>query len=79
MTETAGARPEHDPIAEEQDILTSREATARLYDVLVATRERIAEYERSGAEPELLAEAKARARGLEEAMEHTRKPATPAR
>jgi crotonobetainyl-CoA:carnitine CoA-transferase CaiB-like acyl-CoA transferase len=77
MTENGETRPEHDPIAEDQDILTSKEATARLYDVLVATRELIAELERSGAEPERLAEARTRARGLEEAMEHCRTPSSP--
>ena len=77
MTDNAEARPEHDPVAEDQDILTSKEATARLYDVLVSTRELAAELERTGAEPERLAEARTRARALEEAIEHARKPASP--
>lgn len=77
MTDNTQARPEHDPIAEDQDILTSKEATARLYDVLVTTRELIAELERTAAEPERLAEARTRARALEEAIEQTGNPASP--
>ncbi len=77
MTETGDARPEHDPIAEDLDLLTAKEATARLYDVLVETRELIAELERADVEPERLAEARVRARNLEEAIEHARKPVTP--
>jgi hypothetical protein len=78
MTETAGSRPEHDPLAEDLDLLTTKEATARLYDELVATREMIAELERGDAEPVRLAEARARARNLEEAIERTRKGVAPA-
>ena len=78
MTETGGARPEHDPLAEDLDLLTTKEASARLFDELVATRELIAELERGEAEPGRLAEAQARARDLEEAIERTRKGAAPA-
>jgi hypothetical protein len=77
MSERDEARPEHDPVAEDQDILTSKEATARLYDVLVETRELIAELERSGTEPERLAEARTRAAALEAAMEQSRQSASP--
>jgi len=77
MSELDAARPEHDPVAEDQDILTTKEATARLYDVLAETRELIAELERSGAAPERLAEARTRATALEAAMEQSRTPASP--
>jgi hypothetical protein len=77
MTETGDARPEHDPIAEDLDLLTTKEATARLYDVLVETKKLIAELERGDVESERLTEARVRARNLEEAIEHASKPATP--
>lgn len=77
MTQTGDARPEHDPVAEDLDLLTTKEATARLYDVLVETGGLIAELERTNAEPERLAEARVRARNLEEAIERARKPVTP--
>jgi len=59
MTETSDVRPEHDPLAEDLDLLTTKEATARLYDELVVTRELVAELERGQTEPERLAAAQA--------------------
>jgi hypothetical protein len=78
MTETAGTRPEHDPLAEDLDLLTVKEAAARLYDQLIATRERIAELERGPAEPGQLEEARDHERELRDAIERASKPATPA-
>jgi hypothetical protein len=78
MTETPESRPEHDPLAEDLDLLTVKEAAARLYDQLIVTRERIAELERGPAEPGQLAEARDRERELRDAIERASKPATPA-
>jgi hypothetical protein len=41
--------PEHDPIADEQDLLTVAEAAARLHDELGETRDRLAAAESGGA------------------------------
>lgn len=78
MTETADTRPEHDPLAEDLDLLTVKEAAARLYDQLIATREVIAELERDHAEPGRLEEARNRERALREGIERASKRVTPA-
>ena len=43
--------PEHDPLADEQDLLTVLEAAARLHDELGETRARLATAESGGAPP----------------------------
>jgi hypothetical protein len=43
--------PEHDPLADEQDLLTVLEAAARLHDELGETRARLAGAESGGAPP----------------------------
>ena len=78
MTEAEGTRPEHDPLAEDLDLLTVKEAAARLYDQLIVTRELIAGLERDHAEPGRLDEARSRERELRAAIERASKPATPA-
>jgi hypothetical protein len=78
MTEAGDVRPEHDPLAEDLDLMTTKEAAARLYDALVIAREQVVELERAGAGAEQLAEAKARARDLEDAIGRAGKGATPA-
>jgi hypothetical protein len=40
--------PEHDPIADEQDLLTVKEAAARLHDQLGTVRAEVAEAESAG-------------------------------
>jgi hypothetical protein len=76
MTEADGTRPEHDPLAEDLDLLTSKEGVARLYDELVATRELAASLD-GASDPGGLGEARARIRNLEEAIERARKRVTP--
>ena len=78
MTETGDDRPEHDPLAEDLDLMTTKEAAARLYDALVLAREQVAELERAGAGAEQMAGAKARTRDLEDAISRAGKGATPA-
>lgn len=51
QAQAAPGRPEHDPVADEQDLLTIREATARLHDELAETRSRLARAESAGAPP----------------------------
>jgi hypothetical protein len=79
MSEFDSSRPEHDPLAEDVDLLTSKEGVARLYDELVATRNLVSELERSSADTSELAGARDRARNLEEAIARVRKGASPLR
>lgn len=78
MTDGNGTRPEHDPLAEDLDLLTVKEAAARLYDELVAVRDRAAELERSGGDPGELAEARERLANLQDAVRRAAERATPA-
>ena len=76
MTEADGTRPEHDPLAEDLDLLTSKEGVARLYDELVVTRKLAASLD-GASDPSQLEEARTRVRNLEEAIERARKRVTP--
>jgi hypothetical protein len=78
VTEIGDVRPEHDPLAEDLDLMTTKEAAARLYDALVMAREHVIELERDGAGPEQLDEARTRAKDLEDAVSRASKGATPA-
>jgi hypothetical protein len=78
VTESEEVRPEHDPLAEDLDLMTTKEAAARLYDALVLAREHVAALEGDGAGPEQLDEARTRARDLEDAIRRASKGATPA-
>jgi hypothetical protein len=79
MSEFDSTRPEHDPLAEDVDLLTSKEGIARLYDELVATRNLVAELEQSRPEGSELAAARDRAQDLEEALARARKGTSPLR
>lgn len=48
-------RPGHDPVAGEQDLLTIREAAARLHDELAQTRARLDAAASGGASPARIA------------------------
>ena len=78
MTEVGDVRPEHDPLAEDLDLMTTKEAAARLYDALIIAREHVAELAGGNAGPEQLDEARTRARDLEDAIRRASKGARPA-
>lgn len=72
MTDQAPAdlgRPEHDPIADEQDLLTVLEAAARLHDELGETRTRLATAESGGAPPGRIEALRRRIEVLERGIE----------
>jgi hypothetical protein len=62
-------QPEHDPVADEQDLLTVLEAAARLHDELGETRARLAAAESGGAPPERIEALRDRIEVLELGME----------
>jgi hypothetical protein len=62
-------QPEHDPIADEQDLLTVLEAAARLHDELGETRTRLAVAESGGAPPGRIEALRRRIEALELGME----------
>jgi hypothetical protein len=61
--------PEHDPIADEQDLLTVKEAAARLNDQLGTVRAELAEAESAGAPSGRLAALRHRIDTLEIGMQ----------
>jgi len=62
--------PEHDPIAEEQDLLTVLEASARLHEHLLEAREQLAELgpDAAAEHPDQVAALTTRIDVLEEGM-----------
>ena len=75
----AGDRPQHDPVAEDMDLLTHQEAAARFHDEIEVLRR--AEAELAGANPTAdgnrLAAVRGRIQDLESAVDRIRSRRTP--
>lgn len=63
------AAPEHDPVADEQDLLTVQEAAARLYDQLGVARAQLTEAESAVASSARVAALRQRVDVLEMGMQ----------
>lgn len=67
---------QHDPAAEDLDLLTVIEAKARIEDEVRQSRERVAELESAGADPDgELGDARTRLRALEQTADRLANPA----
>lgn len=76
-TEADGPRPEHDPLAEDADLMTIKEGIARVYDGLEIARANLAELEANDAPQEEIAFARRRVELFVEGLERSKQRVAP--